>query len=708
MPAGTHARATSATSGGPTRDREWGYRPELDGLRTIAVYAVVIFHSGSAAVGGGFIGVDLFFVLSGFLVTGVLISEIDATGGLRLGAFFARRVRRLLPAALLVALATSFLYVLVASQPQRLELVRDAQAALVYLANWNFVAEANDYFAAETDRSPFLHYWSLSIEEQFYVVYPLLLLLLVRVRATRRGFLVAVLALGLVSVAAQVHWASVDPTRAYYGTDARLYQLLAGAALSMLLVWWGGRLEGRAAWQLVGRTTGAAGVLGLLLLASGLVDVSASHRGLLATLASVAAIGGVFLVPGSATGRLLARRAPVYLGKISYSTYLWHWPIVLITGMLFDIPPWVLAVLAAVGATALAALSQDVFEGPIRRVRILPGWGWPIALGGLVSGVLVALFIVPPVLETDRRPAATQAVGGDAAGSAEALAGRADRLDRAVPSGLDFEKIALDRGPDDQWCTPEDPEACEVLDGDGLSVVLVGDSHARMLAPAFRALAEDQGWRLSYNIVSSCPWQDGVINLNAANLNEKQCREATEGFYDETLPALEPDVVVLAAQERTQRKRWGGRVVDTQGGDLPLIQMLEQTTKRTVDKVSELGARTVLVRTVMGTDGYGVGGPDPLDCLARAEKLVDCAVVPPAEAPIVDSFYDALAVGRNDVSTLDVNAAVCPGAPLCAPILDGRVVWRVGDHITGTIARHVREDLLEQLVASGAVPEGDR
>ena len=218
---------------GPAPTIDHTYRANLDGLRSVAVYLVLLFHTGLGWAEGGFIGVDLFFVLSGFLVSTVLLDEIEQTGGLRVGRFYARRVRRLLPAAVVVVVATAATFTVIWSIVRRLEIISDAQSSLLYYANWHFLAASGDYFAADTEKSPYLHFWSLAIEEQYYIVFPVLLLLLSRFgRGTMLGVLLGLMGL---SLAAQLYWAGIDTTHAYYGTDARLYQLLAGAALAVAM-----------------------------------------------------------------------------------------------------------------------------------------------------------------------------------------------------------------------------------------------------------------------------------------------------------------------------------------------------------------------------------------------------------------------------------------------------------------------------------------
>src|SRR4051794_29814815 len=272
----------------------WSYRPALDGLRCVAVYLVVLFHSGVSLAGGGFIGVDLFFVLSGFLITNVLLSDVDECGRIRFARFYARRVRRLLPAAVITVVVTSVVFLAVASIVERLPLVRDAQSALLYVANWRFLHEQNDYFATGVDKSPFLHFWSLGIEEQFYVVFPLLLLLLTWAGRRRRWVPMAGLALLFsLSVALQLYWSGADPNHAYFGTDARAYQLLAGALLAYAL-----RTSTRRPTVPMAQGAAAVGLVCVLLLGSGLADANVSGRGLGATGATTLLIGGL-VVAGS-------------------------------------------------------------------------------------------------------------------------------------------------------------------------------------------------------------------------------------------------------------------------------------------------------------------------------------------------------------------------------------------------------------------------
>ena len=672
----------------------WTYRPQLDGLRSVAVYLVLVFHCGVAAVAGGFIGVDVFFVLSGFLVTNVMLEEIRSTGTLSLGGFYARRVRRLLPAAVLVVVATCLAFVVVTSLTQRLEIVGDARAALLYVANWHFLGQSNDYFAQEESASPFLHFWSLAIEEQFYVVFPILLLLLAR-RARRRLRTTALVvgALGLLSLGLQLFWMSADANHAYYGTDARLYQLLAGALLAVVLVARPRLPEQRWGSAPVAGAGAVVGVLGLAVLGSGLLDVAPGWRGIGATVATTAVIAGITLRSRSWLSRALGRPTPVYLGKISYGTYLWHWPVILVLRELLTVGSLGLVLLAVPLATGLAAVSFQVFESPIRRTPSLARFTWPVVVLGLAVSVLAALLVVPPVLQSERRPAIRAASGP----SSDSGLG-----DEPVPTGIDWRAQLRDNGKGAS-CSADDVEACVVVGGPGPRVLLVGDSYANMLGPMFAQLAADRGFSLAQQITQGCPWPEDMENRGESEANQELCREARDGWYDEVLPELDPDLVVLVMRPRDLEGRTelgdltsrSGREVDT------VPELVWPAMRDTVDRLVAQGREVVLLQSVMGT-----GGESPLDCLSGAERVSQCLVDYPLSRPASDGYMETLDAASPAVSTVSMNPVVCPSAPVCAPYRDGRIVWRDQYHLMTTFATSVRDEvwgLLEDVGATRAL-----
>jgi peptidoglycan/LPS O-acetylase OafA/YrhL len=661
----------------------WTYRPELDGLRSVAVYLVLLFHCGLAAFTGGFIGVDLFFVLSGFLVSHVIWAQVDKEGSFRLGWFYARRVRRLLPAAVVVIVVTAAVQLLVASQPQRVAMVRDGQAALVYLSNWQFIADARDYFAADSvNASPFLHFWSLSIEEQFYVVLPLLLLVLLRLR--RHAVVVLLLLTGVVagSVALQVWHASSDPTYAYYATETRVYQLAAGVLLALL-----SRLFVFRPWA--GHPMAFVGVAGVVVVGSGLVHVTPSPRGLLAAAVSVLAIGGLYAAPSGPAARLLALPVPRYLGQISYGTYLWHWPVILVTRQVFDVGPVLVAAIAAPVATGLAALSYEVLERPIRRAEPLDRFRWPVVGAGLTASVLAALLVQPPVLHSTTRPA----IANPSAGDLSAIAADADWVDDPIPADLDL-SAALDDVPDaGSPCTPDDLDVCVRVTGDGPRVLLVGDSQSAMFETAFESLAREHDFTLVTNVLRGCSWESGL---------SPRCTAEQDEFYQDVLPALDVDVVVAVSLSRAE-PMWQDTYAspDRPPGET-LAQLHLRTASATVDLVHQAGAKIIIVKALLGTNGYDKEGPDPLDCLARASQLGDCALVPPLEKPFTDGIFDTLAAQSPDgTATVDLDPVFCPDFPICRPVIDDTVVWKDPDHVTGTFLDDQREKIWARLTATG-------
>jgi peptidoglycan/LPS O-acetylase OafA/YrhL len=689
----------------------WTYRPALDGLRTLAVYLVVLYHVGVASFTGGFVGVDLFFVLSGFLVSTILFEELERTGRLDLVHFYDRRVRRLLPAAVLLVVAASGVALVVLSTVRRARLVGDAQAALLYVANWRFLLQKNDYFGTgDVDSSLFLHFWSLAIEEQFYFVFPLLLIVLWRLERRRRGWLVGVLGLLFAgSLAAQLLWARVDVNHAYYGTEARLYQLLAGTLLAVAFR----RVRRLRPTRPAANTVAFASLAGLVLTASPVVDLSPSQRGLLATVFGVGLIAGLAGEHGGPAVRLFSLPPLVYLGKISYGTYLWLWPVIVLLDELVRPPVEIRIVLVVGMSTMFAAASFHMLERPIRAPRLRPALRVPAVATGLAVSVVTALLVIPPVLEHDRKPdlvasgAAAAGLGpvpGDGAGAGDAGTdpGQPD-AGRPVPD-IDFLAVRDDHGAAPRRCTTDAVEDCAIVTGQpGPHVVLVGDSYGQMFAPTLTRLAREHGFNLSASIISGCPWLRGVVK--AANTADQQvrCAEARESLYTEQLAAMDADVVVLI--QRSRDDSVGADLTRPPGDDRPekpLTGLLAESARRTFGSLDDLGVRTLVV--------HGVWSPvpalgDPLDCLAKARQVGQCRVPIVPLTGVLDALYRTEAARNPDVADLSLNPIVCPTAPICDPVFQGVPVWRDALHYTPRVLVKHRAEIWRAIEETGLLED---
>ncbi|HEY3010801.1 MAG TPA: acyltransferase family protein [Micromonosporaceae bacterium] len=392
-----------ATPRGRSAGSGWSYRPALDGVRAFAVAGVVLFHGGVGLLSGGFLGVDAFFVLSGFLITSLLLAERAATGTIGLVAFWGRRARRLLP-ALLVVLAV---VVTVGRGLQRddvsVGLLRgDALAALGYVANWRMIYRGSDYFTASAAPSPLQHTWSLGIEEQFYLIWPMVVLALLGLGAWRqsRSVLLIVCLVGAAesAIAGAVLYRADDVNRAYFGTDTRAQALLIGAAAAVLLAW---RPTVRPADQRATRRTAASVALGVAALfgvigtawlwthAHG-TDAWLYRGGLTAgALAIAAVIAHAVLSPTSVTARVLSLAPIVWLGKISYGVYLWHWPLFqYLDAERTGLAGANLLALRCAALLAISAASYVLIERPIRTGRWHAGLPRPVPVSAALVGVV--------------------------------------------------------------------------------------------------------------------------------------------------------------------------------------------------------------------------------------------------------------------------------------------------------------------------------
>lgn len=363
----------------PPRKDRLEYMPALDGVRALAVIAVVAYHADQTWARAGFLGVDIFFVISGYLITALLLSEFRREGRISIVQFWKRRALRLMP-SLLLMLAVVSLVVPILAPDQMSQLRGDLIAALVYVSNWRLVFQELAYFQA-MGRPPLLrHLWSLAVEEQFYVLWPLILTLVLRRGRTKGGLLFWVLLGSAVSAAAMamIYSPDSDASRAYYGTDTRVGTILMGAALAF--VWSPGqrtakpRLLGSMLRDVAG--LGAIGALTWFIYSWNEFDEFLYRGGFTAVAALSVIVVGVSAHPGRLTRHLLGNPPLRWIGKRSYAIYLWHWPVIMLTRPNLDINMDGLALLALrVSITlVLAVLTHRLVEKPIRQGALTDAW----------------------------------------------------------------------------------------------------------------------------------------------------------------------------------------------------------------------------------------------------------------------------------------------------------------------------------------------
>jgi len=491
----------AARAAEPAAAPGWGlpHEPGLDGLRGLAVAAVVGYHLGLSWMKGGFLGVSLFFTLSGFLITNLLLVEREATGSVGLGAFWGRRARRLLPAAY-VGMAMALVFAALAGRPEQLiHLPGDLLAAVLYIANWRFILAHSAYGAGYLAPSPILHYWSLAIEEQLYLVLPVLVLVVTRRRASRARLAAAVGALMVASAGVTLLLRpGADANRIYFGTDTRMFELFAGVLLALAIRFpaVGGRPR-RSSRPLA--ALGVAAMTATLVLWTTVAEGDRwLYRGGLWVVAALSCglIVGA-LQPGS-VGGALRWPALLALGRVSYGVYVYHWPLfLLLDGERTRLHGLALVVvrLAATGVVAWA--SHRYLEQPIRQRRWRPSRTM-LALAPVVPAAIVVVALV---------------VSGKAAGRAVAAAPR-----HAVVLPASAVAAPLARSSP----TPVPPLT---------KVLFMGDSLVHQAFPTFASRLLAAGVQAE---VVGAPGES-MLTRQAAWLSQLQ--QAVTGF--------DPDVVVL-------------------------------------------------------------------------------------------------------------------------------------------------------------------
>ena len=688
--------AEGATAVGARAEPSHAYRPHLDGLRAVAVYLVVVFHAGVDRFSGGYIGVDVFFVLSGFLVTQLLLRDIAARDSIRFGRFYARRFRRLLPAAFVTLLVTAVVYTAIASRLDVADAVGSFKAAFLYSANWYFIHQSRGYFGADISANPVLHFWSLAVEEQFYLLWPLVLgglfLLTRRLNPVRQVRVIRVVV--IIGAIASTGWAlslrTSNPDRAYYGTDTRAYELLAGAFLALLPV-----LIVRATrYRRTMRFITTVSVLALGVIATSYVHLDAIERGIAVTITTCVIVVAIEASDGGILKRLLSSPPIVYLGKISYGTYLWHWIVILVVLREFHTSPVSTVAIACLVATALASLSYQLLEHPIRVSGLLDRHRLTVIALGLAISVVSAVVVIPKIVD----PAHASTTGGQST---------ATRGLTPVPKNLDF---ALARTMIDfRTCAAKPVSACSLVSGTGRKVLLIGDSHAWAMAPMFAEIAHRENLNLSAAMDAGCPWQRHLYTT----LKLDSCRRWNEDLYQRVIPTLNPDLIIVVNLAYGSPGKYRAFVdANHHSVDFTTIAAATESSMATLRSSGRSSGRAIgrsADRDVVVVEPLPLPVPpdpdfNPLHCVSSATVVEQCRYQANPNPTPLEHFYRQLARRDPKVRTLDLDKLVCPLFPTCDAIIGGVIVKWDKSHITNTFALTLAPAVDIRLRSMGVIP----
>ncbi|WP_090014046.1 acyltransferase family protein [Lentzea albidocapillata] len=663
-------------------------RGDIQGLRALAVGIVLLYHLRPAWLPGGFVGVDVFFVISGFLIIGTLTGEVRRSGTVSLRDFYARRIRRLLPAATVTLLATVAAVVLLLPQSQWPKIMREAVGSALNAQNWLLAFLSNDYGHATAGASPVQHFWSLAVEEQFYLVIPLLLIASAALarRFDSRAVRYAAVAIAVVTVASfvfSVVYTRIDHGAAYFVTPTRMWELGVGGLAAMVLH----RVSlGRAARELLGWLGFAAVAFSAVYYTTDL-----QFPGWVAAV-PVLGTAAMLIATDTLLGRMLGMRPARYLGDISYSLYLWHWPVIVVLLELSDNEQLSKKemLVAAVLSLAFAAASKRFVEDPFRRNRFGRRRG-TYAFGAVLVVVSVVAASVPwyTSVRTLDRLAGTSALDADHPG-AMALDPRDPVPAPARVPLVPDPAIANEDGPyrgrgdchvylltfPDNACSWGEATAPK-------TVILLGDSHAAQYSTPLIDFAEGHGrgqWKVRTMTRNGCPFT--TVPPSEAGWPFTVCSDQNLAVL-ERVKAAKPDLVVLSGMTREAYQSdlkwtWASR---------------EEMLRGYREMLGSLKAANIPVAVVK--DLPRPDGQVPR-CLERNRSDVAACGTPRAEAfagagdPLVEA-----AAGFPSTKIVDLTPWYCRDE-VCPAVVGNVVVYR-NNHVTNMYSRTLATPLLSQL-----------
>jgi peptidoglycan/LPS O-acetylase OafA/YrhL len=701
--------------GSPLGAPRGGVRADIQGLRALAVSTVFVYHLWPQGFTGGFVGVDVFFVISGFLITSHLLAHPPRTAR-DLVTFWSRRIRRLLPAALFVLTATLIATRLLAPPTYWADTAAQVRASALYVVNWRLAHDSVDYLASTNAPTPVQHFWSLSVEEQFYLGWPILILLLCLVAQLARRRSVMPVSVGLavvtgLSFAYSVHETAVNPAEAYFVTPTRIWELgvggLLAAAVSARAF---GRTRDTEALPLPRWARVVLAWIGLaaILWASMRYTGSTSFPG---WRAAVPVLGAAAVIGAQAPSGLLspltflAPRPVGWLGDVSYSVYLWHAPLIVLVPFVTGNHRDALDDIAIIGAVlVLSGLTKPLIEDPFRR----PGWGVPLykpyllAAAGMVVVVSAAQLqtaevhyrIVQASTATKRAIATHAPCFGAAALAAPAGACPIDNAGPLTPSPIAASSDKSDayekHGSGD--CFAAQPayalRTCHFGDtSSSIKVALVGNSHAGQWLPALEAVAKEEHWQITTYLASRCAFAQTAQDFDT-NAETRACLKwvrAAESKLEQgnfNLIVMTNRISVGAVGYTYARSASA-----YERGYAAVLQALDAAGKRVV--------------VIHDTPAPGIAIPD---CLAEHTSNHSACDTPRARALRIDPALDAVSTRHAaHVTAIDLSDHICEKA-ICQAAVGGVPVYFDQTHLTATYSTTLGPSLEPVLVRALVVP----
>jgi len=720
------------------------FRGDIQGMRAIAVALVLLYHARVPGFSGGFVGVDIFFVISGFLITGLILREIGSTGGFSPLAFYARRARRLLPATAVVLIGVGVLSFLTLPNTLWAGTAQDIRASALYFVNWHFAQRAVDYLSSGAAASPVQHFWSLAVEEQFYLVWPILLLALLSLSRKIRLSLHKTLLAGISLIAVpsflwSVHLTATAPRAAFFISTTRAWELGMGAALALAV----NRLRRiRPGAALIVGWVGLAAIM----FAALRFDESTpfpSYAALLPTAGTAALIASGTPRFTSRLKQFLSIEPMQKIGTLSYSIYLWHWPLLVSATWLWAKPGSVLAPSTAALVVAVSMLpawmNYRFVEAPIHHSATLgrqPHRSLAVGLACTTIGMLAGIglrFYIPQsdVLITSPDAFQEQGVSIDWATGSPASASEASSPfvpadqdavvtnPEAMGAGvLGFDPVSdpdarvadsfafISPSPiaalqdvatlDGKLCIetpPVESAPCTYGSSDAeIVVAVVGDSKMHQWLPAIEEIADRRDWRIKTYLANSCALVRVPVPTFGA-LDEK-CAVYNEDRYAALLGDDEIDFIITS--QRVTQAYYPDESPDTRQ------QAMVEDLQNTWTELEDNGFDVIVI----------LDSPSPPfaipDCVATHPTELSTCAFPREEgfdASAAPTQLEALA-GLDNVAAVDLYDWICP-TEACPAVIGNVLVYRQGSHLTATYVRSLAPRLDEELQrAMGATEEG--